>query len=114
MEASITFKSVGKTIANNVLLANLSFGVEKGSTFVLIGQNGSGKSCVLKLMVGLMEKDVGSVYVHGKDVSTRSLETRALCGYMPQLINLDDEINNFISGYPIIKNKTPLIEVKRG
>ena len=34
MEASITFKSVGKTISNNVLLANLSFGVEKGSTFV--------------------------------------------------------------------------------
>ena len=95
MEASITFKSVGKTIANNVLLANLSFGVEKGSTFVLIGQNGSGKSCVLKLMVGLMEKDVGSVYVYGKDVSTRSLETRALCGYMPQLINLDDEISIF-------------------
>ena len=95
MEASITFKSVGKTIANNVLLANLSFGVEKGSTFVLIGQNGSGKSCVLKLMVGLIEKDIGSIYVDGKDVSTRSLDTRSLCGYMPQLINLDDEISIF-------------------
>ena len=47
MEASITFKSVGKTIKNNILIADLSFGIEKGSTFVLIGKNGSGKSTVL-------------------------------------------------------------------
>ena len=92
MEASITFKSVGKTIENKVLLANLSFGVEKGSTFVLIGQNGSGKSMILKLLVGLIEKDVGSVYIHGFDISTRGIETRSLCGYMPQNINLDVEL----------------------
>ncbi len=40
MEASITFKAVGKTIGKKILLADLSFGVEKGSTFVLIGKNG--------------------------------------------------------------------------
>ena len=95
MEASITFKGVGKTISNEILLANLSFGVEKGSTFVLIGGNGSGKTLVLKLLVGLIEKDVGSVYVNGKDVSTRSIETRAICGYMRQIINLDDQMTVF-------------------
>ena len=92
MEASITFKGVGKTISNDILLANLSFGVEKGSTFVLVGQNGSGKTLVLKLLIGLIEKDIGSIYVHGKDVGTRSIETRSICGYMPQVINLDDQI----------------------
>ena len=69
MEASITFKAVGKTIGKRILLADLSFGVEKGSTFVLIGENGSGKSMVLKLLVGLVEKDTGSVYVQGNDQS---------------------------------------------
>jgi len=92
LEASITFKAVGKTIANQNLLANLSFGVEKGSTFVLIGGNGSGKSIILKLLVGLIEKDTGSVYINGQDISTRSSETRSICGYMPQIINLDNEI----------------------
>ena len=92
MEASITFKAVGKNVGNKTLLADLSFGVEKGSTFVLIGENGSGKSLILKLLVGLIEKDKGSVYIHGKDISTRSLETRSICGYMPQIINLDDEL----------------------
>jgi len=93
MEASITFKAVGKTIGNQILLADLSFGVEKGSTFVLIGENGAGKSIILKLLVGLIEKDTGSVYIQGQDISTRSAETRSICGYMPQTINLDDELN---------------------
>ena len=62
MEASITFKTVGKKIGKNTILADLSFGVEKGSTFVLIGENGSGKSMILKLLIGLIEKDTGSVY----------------------------------------------------
>ena len=92
MEASITFKAVGKTIGKKILLADLSFGVEKGSTFVLIGENGAGKSIILKLLVGLIEKDTGSVYIQGKDISTRSAETRSICGYMPQDINLDDEL----------------------
>ena len=92
MEASITFKAVGKTLGNQILLADLSFGVEKGSTFVLIGENGSGKSIILKLLIGLIQKDTGSIYIQGQDISTRSIETRSICGYMPQTINLDDEL----------------------
>jgi len=95
LEASVTFKAVGKAIGNKTLLADLSFGVEKGSTFVLIGENGSGKSLILKLLVGLIEKDTGSVYIHGQDINTRSLETRSLCGYMPQIVNLDEDLNIF-------------------
>jgi len=95
MEASITFKTVGKRVEGKTLLADLSFGVEKGSTFVIIGENGAGKSTILKMLVGLIEKDTGSVYIHGQDIGNRTLETRSLCGYMPQNINLDDELNVF-------------------
>ena len=92
MEASITLKAIGKTFRNNTLLADLSFGVEKGSTFVILGENGAGKSVVLKLLVGLIEKDAGMAYIHGKDISTRGNEIRSLTGYMPQTIDLDDEL----------------------
>ena len=80
MEASITFKKVGKTIGGRILLADLSFGVEKGSTFVLLGENGSGKSMVLKLLVGLVEKNSGAIYIKGQDIVSRSFETKSLCG----------------------------------
>ena len=95
MEASITFKRVGKTVGKQTLLADLSFGIEKESTFVLIGENGSGKSMILKLLVGLIQKDTGSVYIHDQDISTRSLETRSICGYMPQTVNLDEDLTIF-------------------
>ena len=84
MEASITFKSIAKSFNNKHLLADLSFGVEKGTTFVLIGENGSGKSVILKLLVGLLEKDAGAAYFNGKDVHSRGIETRSLTGYMGQ------------------------------
>ena len=72
MEASITFKAVGKTVDKKTLLADLSFGIEKGSTFVIIGKNGSGKSMILKLLVGLIQKDTGSVYIHGLDIGSKT------------------------------------------
>jgi len=93
MEASITLKSIAKKFAGKTVLADLSFGVEKGTRFVIVGKNGAGKSTLLKLLVGLIETDAGSAYIHGVNIKTRGEETRALTGYMPQIINLDYEIN---------------------
>ena len=102
MEASITLKSIAKTFNNNTLLADLSFGVEKGTTFALIGGNGSGKSTILKLLVGIVEKDAGIAYINGKDIKNRSIEIRSATGYMPQNIDLDNDLsvieNLIISG----------------
>jgi len=43
-------------------------------------------------LVGLIEKDVGMAYIHGKDISTRGDKIRSITGYMPQTIDLDDEL----------------------
>ena len=93
MEASITLKKISKIVKGEAILADLSLGIEKGSTFILIGENGSGKSMFLKILSGLIEKDVGSIYIHGMDTSTRGSETRSITGYMPQTVDLDPEIN---------------------
>ena len=93
MEASITLKSIAKKFAGKTVLADLSFGVERGTRFVIVGKNGAGKSTLLKLLVGLIETDAGSAYIHGLNIKTRGEETRALTGYMPQIINLDQEID---------------------
>ena len=95
MEASITLKSIAKTFNNNTLLADLSFGVEKGTTFSLIGENGSGKSIILKLLVGIIEKDAGTAYINGKDIKTRSKEIQSITGYMPQGVDLDEDLSVF-------------------
>ncbi len=92
MEASITLKSIAKKYRGKAVLADLSFGVEKGSTFVIVGENGAGKSTLLKILVGLIEKDAGMAYIHGKDIASRGDETRSITGYMPQISNLDDDL----------------------
>lgn len=95
MEASITLKAVAKKYKSNIVLADLSFGVEKGTTFVIVGESGSGKSTLLKILVGLIERDAGTAYIHGKDIETRWKETRSITGYLPQVSNLDEELNVF-------------------
>jgi len=92
MEASITFKSVGKKYNNETLLADLSFGIEKNTKFALIGPNGSGKSTILKLVSGLVYKDKGSIYLKGHDVSIKSHQIKSILGYMPQKIDLDPDL----------------------
>ena len=95
MEASITLKSLAKKVNNDIILADLSLGIESNSTHAIIGQNGAGKSTILKILVGLIEKDAGIAYIHGKDISTRGAETKMITGYMPQHIDLDNQMTIF-------------------
>jgi len=92
MEASITFKSVAKVVNNNTLLAELTFGVEKNTTFVLVGPNGSGKTAILKLICGIINKDKGSIYIKGYDIDVKSHEIKSIIGYMPQKNDIDNEL----------------------
>jgi len=93
MEASITFKSVAKKIKDDTLLADLSFGVEKGTRFAIVGPNASGKSTIIKLISGILQKDKGSIYIKGFDMNLKSNEIKNIVGYMPQISEFDHDIN---------------------
>ena len=93
MEASITFKSVAKKINQDTLLADLSFGVEKGTRFGIVGPNGSGKSTIVKLISGIFQKDKGSIYISGNDISIKSDEIKYKIGYMPQISEFDNDLS---------------------
>lgn len=65
--ALIELKNVSKTISGKKLLNNVSFSVEKGTITTLEGINGSGKTLILRAVLGLM-KVSGNVLVAQKDV----------------------------------------------
>jgi ABC-2 type transport system ATP-binding protein len=92
MEASITFKSVAKKIKSETLLADLSFGVEKGTRFALVGTNGSGKSSIIKMISGIIQKDKGLIYVKGFDIRLKLNEIKSIIGYMPQNTEFDNDL----------------------
>lgn len=83
MEASITLKKVGKRYKNNSIITDLSLGIEKGTTFTIIGQDGAGKSTLIKILAGLIKTDSGKVYIHGQDINQFMQETRQQIGYLP-------------------------------
>lgn len=59
-----------KDVVNKV-----SFSIEKGSYTTIIGQNGSGKSTIAKLIVGLLEKKSGDIYVEGELLSLETIDS---------------------------------------
>lgn len=65
----IRFEHVTKTLGNTPVLNDLSFTVEKGETFVIVGPSGVGKSVTLKHIVRLLTPDEGAVYVDAENVS---------------------------------------------
>lgn len=57
----------------NWAVKDVSFVVEEGSYTTIIGHNGSGKSTIAKLLLGLLEKDSGNIYIEGKELTVENL-----------------------------------------
>ena len=72
----IELSDIHKSFGENDVLKGISLKVEKGEILVLIGMSGYGKSVILKHVVGLMNPDMGQVYVDGFEVNR--LKGRAL------------------------------------
>lgn len=57
------------------VVKDVSFSVERGSYTTLIGHNGSGKSTIAKLIIGLLEKEQGSILIDGQELNNDTVET---------------------------------------
>ena len=99
MEASISLKSIGKKITDKTLLADLSFGLEKGSCLAIVGLNNCGKSSIMKLLSGIIYKDKGQLYISGNDMSIDPESIKKITGYMSQKIDLNLTLNIFDNIY---------------
>ena len=62
----IEIKNIGKTFGDRVVASEVSFLFETGKTNLIIGESGSGKTTILKMMVGLLKPDTGEVSYDGR------------------------------------------------
>jgi phospholipid/cholesterol/gamma-HCH transport system ATP-binding protein len=65
---SIVFDHVSFAFDDHVVLRDISFSIPKGGIRFLLGASGSGKSVILKLTLGLMRPDSGSIIVNGHHI----------------------------------------------
>lgn len=93
---SIVLRGVRKAFGERVVLDGIDLEVGKGETMVVIGYSGSGKSVLLKTIVGLLPPDAGSVLVDGQDVTRLSRDElyalRRRVGYVFQFAALFDSM----------------------
>ncbi len=69
MSKFIEFIDVHKAFGRKIVLDGVSFGVEKGSTFAILGPSGAGKTVLLTHVVGFTSPESGQVLVGGQDVT---------------------------------------------
>ena len=61
----------------------------------LLGENGAGKSTILKILTTLLKPDNGTAYVHGYDVVKEQNEVRKRISFAPQELVFYEELNAF-------------------
>jgi len=64
--------------------------IERGETFALLGPNGSGKTTIIRSIVGLHRPSAGRILIDGIDVVDRPTEAKALLSYAPQRVTMPD------------------------
>ena len=65
---SVVFERVSLAFDDKVVLRDISFSLLPGHTKIILGASGSGKSTILKLILGLLKPDSGAIWVHGSRV----------------------------------------------
>ena len=65
----IQFDNIGKSFGSNPVLRSVSLTVERGQSMVIIGGSGTGKSVLIKTVLGLITPDTGKIFVDGQDVT---------------------------------------------
>jgi phospholipid/cholesterol/gamma-HCH transport system ATP-binding protein len=82
----IEFIDVHKSFDDKKVLDGVSFGVEKGETFAILGPSGVGKTVMLTHIVGLLKPDQGKILVDGRDITNMSEDQLAAIRRRVQLV----------------------------
>ncbi|MGK4004836.1 ATP-binding cassette domain-containing protein [Sorangium sp. So ce1036] len=92
----ISFRNVRKSFGSKEVLKDVSFDVEDGEVFFIIGQSGVGKSVLIKHLVGLLYPDGGEIWLDGEEVSrfdeARMYPVRMKCAMVFQHSTLFDSM----------------------
>jgi len=83
-DPAIHVDDVHKSFRGTSVLKGLSLSIEKGQTFAFLGRNGAGKTTTIKMLMGLLKPDAGSLSVLGADPISDPLTVRGSVGYLAE------------------------------
>jgi phospholipid/cholesterol/gamma-HCH transport system ATP-binding protein len=96
-EPLIKFRGIHKAFGPKVVYRGLDFAIHRGETVTILGPSGSGKSVMLKMLIGLLEVDSGEILFDGTDVTKMTeadlYEVRRRVAYLFQGAALFDSLS---------------------
>jgi len=119
----IEIKNLKKSYGTNHVLNGFNISLVEGENLVIMGKSGSGKSVMIKCLIGLEKPDNGSIIVMGKDISKLEQEEldelrtevgflfqgSALYDSMTVRENLEFPLRRHTTKFGVIKDTTPLV-----
>ncbi|MGB6200559.1 MAG: ABC transporter ATP-binding protein [Candidatus Acidiferrales bacterium] len=113
----IRVKSLSKSFGRQKVLKGIDLEVGAGQTLSVLGQSGTGKSVLLKLIIGLQKPDSGSIFVHGEEVTklpSKALnEVRKKVGFLFQQAALYDSLTVEENVAFPLRRHTPMSDSER-
>lgn len=81
----LTIEHLSKSFGTHKVIDDLSFSVPEHAVFGFLGQNGAGKTTTMKMALGLLKPDSGSITVGGETVRYGQTKTNRFVGYLPDV-----------------------------
>jgi phospholipid/cholesterol/gamma-HCH transport system ATP-binding protein len=115
---AVSVDRVHKTFGRHTVLNGISLSVKRGNTLAVLGRSGTGKSVLLRMIVGLIKPDSGSVRIFGQEIAGLSLdqlgEVRKKMGFLFQHAALYDSLTVGENvAFPLVHHRRDLSRSER-
>ncbi|HGH8839166.1 TPA: ATP-binding cassette domain-containing protein [Streptococcus pyogenes] len=82
---ALKIDNLHKSFGKNTIINGLSMSISENTIFGFLGKNGAGKTTTMKMILGFLKKDQGSIKVFGEEVSFGQSKTNRFIGYLPDV-----------------------------
>ena len=82
---ALKIDNLHKSFGKNKIINGLSMSIPENTIFGFLGKNGAGKTTTMKMILGFLKKDEGSIKVFGEEVSFGQSKTNRFIGYLPDV-----------------------------
>ncbi len=109
MTATVSIQAVDKTYGQIRALREVSFDLAPGRICALVGHNGAGKTTLIKLMLGLIRPNGGTIRVLSQDPAAGEFSARRALGYLPENVAFNASLTGreTLSFYARLKQLKP-------
>jgi ABC-2 type transport system ATP-binding protein len=89
----IELKNISRSFGDIAAVQDVSFEIPASQITIITGADGAGKSTLFKILVGLVRKDRGGIFLKGEDIGDDYSKVTSITGYMPERFSLYPDLS---------------------